>query len=178
MQSCAFCPPPYVGAYKLSRFHARRITLCQLLTHSLTPPFTSLPSRQARRTVLLWLRLRRAVIIMLADGCLNPAVGMRNDSFKDFVLDQLQGLDGVDCRAMFGGHGLYQGKCFFGILFKGRLYLKTSAETRADYEARAMMPFRPSAQQTLKNYYEVPADVIENRETLVAWARKAIDVSL
>jgi DNA transformation protein len=45
-------------------------------------------------------------------------------SFKDFVLDQLQGVPDLECRSMFGGHGLYQEETFFGIVFKGRLYFK------------------------------------------------------
>jgi TfoX/Sxy family transcriptional regulator of competence genes len=32
---------------------------------------------------------------------------MADASFKDFVLDQLQHLDDIECRAMFGGYGLY-----------------------------------------------------------------------
>ena len=36
-----------------------------------------------------------------------------------------------------------------------------------------MKPFRPSEKQTLKNYYEVPADVIEDRSELASWASKA-----
>ena len=35
---------------------------------------------------------------------------MKEDSFKDFVLDQLSDLRGVTCRAMFGGYGVYQGE--------------------------------------------------------------------
>jgi DNA transformation protein len=98
---------------------------------------------------------------------------MKNDSFKDFVLDQLAGLGEVSCRAMFGGHGLYLGKTFFGILFQGRLYFRTDAKTRLKYERRGMKPFRPNDRQTMK-YHEVPADVVENREELVAWARRAV----
>ncbi len=33
-----------------------------------------------------------------------------------------------------------------------------------------MTPFRPSEKQTLRTYYEVPADVIEDRAALVRWA--------
>jgi TfoX/Sxy family transcriptional regulator of competence genes len=32
----------------------------------------------------------------------------KDESFKDFVLDQLRELDDVEARRMFGGHGLYQ----------------------------------------------------------------------
>ncbi|TKB72707.1 MAG: TfoX/Sxy family protein [Nitrospira sp.] len=53
-----------------------------------------------------------------------------HDGFKDFVLDQLADLHGVNARAMFGGYGLYQGGDFFGIIHEGRLYFKTNDERR------------------------------------------------
>ena len=37
-----------------------------------------------------------------------------------------------------------------------------------------MTPFRPSKRQTLRTYYEVPADVLENRNELTRWARDAV----
>lgn len=95
------------------------------------------------------------------------------DSFKDFVLDQLGGLRGVTCRAMFGGFGLYRGDNFFGIIHKGRLYFKTNEATRAAYRDRGMKPFRPNRKQTLTSYYEVPVDVVEDAGQLVAWATQA-----
>lgn len=97
-----------------------------------------------------------------------------HDSFRDFVLDQLRDLGTVECRAMFGGHGLYCGGVFFGILYRGALYLKTDKMTRAEYERRGMKPFRPNERQTLKSYYEVPADILEDPEALVHWATQAI----
>jgi hypothetical protein len=36
-----------------------------------------------------------------------------------------------------------------------------------------MKSFRPNPSQTLRNYFEVPVDVVENRERLVRWARRA-----
>ncbi len=93
------------------------------------------------------------------------------DGFKDFVLDQLADLRGVRVRAMFGGYGLYQGAVFFGIVYKGRLYFKTGDEIRAAYVRYGMKPFRPNGKQTLTRYYEVPADIVEDREQLGHWAR-------
>jgi len=95
-------------------------------------------------------------------------------SFKAFVEEQLEGLDGLCLRPMFGGHGLYAGEVFFGILFRDRLYFKTDTESRVEYLALRMQPFRPSAKQTLRSYYEVPADVLEDPERLTQWARRAI----
>ena len=98
----------------------------------------------------------------------------RDESFKDFVLDQLQDLDGVDARRMFGGHGLYRDETFFGILHKGKLYFKVDESTIGEYRKRKMKPFRPNSKQTLRSYYQVPVEIIEDGDRLGAWAEAAI----
>jgi len=98
---------------------------------------------------------------------------LQQDSFKDYVLDQLSAL-GITARRMFGGHGLYRGDEFFGILHRDRLYFRTDEHSRADYHARGMEPFRPNPKQTLVSYYEVPADVLDDSELLTNWARAAL----
>lgn len=96
-----------------------------------------------------------------------------HDGFKDFVLDQLTDLSGLTCRAMFGGYGLYQHTTFFGIIHKGRLYFKVTPAIAPRYKEHGMKPFRPNAKQTLTSFYEVPVDVLEDAEQLVAWAQKS-----
>ena len=98
----------------------------------------------------------------------------KDDSFKDFVLDQIQELDDVEARRMFGGYGLYQDETFFGIIHKGRLYFKIDERTVGEYRRRKMKPFRPNANQTLKSYYQVPVDVIEDADQLRQRAEKAV----
>ena len=98
---------------------------------------------------------------------------MSTDSFRDFVLEQLPALDGLRCKSMFGGHGLYFGEVFFGILSDGRLYFKTHSDTLPDYLAFHAAVFAPSEKQILKNYREVPVDILEDAVQLTTWARKA-----
>jgi DNA transformation protein len=100
-------------------------------------------------------------------------VAPKQDGFRDFVLDQLSDLHGVTCRAMFGGYGLYCDSVFFGIVHKGRLYLKANETTAPRYREREMQPFRPNATQTLNTYYEVLVDVLEDAEELMIWAQQA-----
>ena len=104
---------------------------------------------------------------------------MPDDSLKSFVLDQLSALPDLRAKAMFGGHGLYQADRFFGILMAGRLYFKVDATSRLAFVERGMGPFTyEKARRTLAmNYFEVPPDVLENREELVAWANCAIQVA-
>ena len=97
------------------------------------------------------------------------------DGFLAYVVDQLDGIDDIVSRPMFGGTGLYAGTVFFGIIFRDILYLKVDNRTRRDYERAGMKPFKPYAPRTTTmQYYEVPAAVLEDAEDLTAWARRAI----
>jgi DNA transformation protein and related proteins len=104
---------------------------------------------------------------------------MPDDSFKEFVLDQLSAVPELRARAMFGAHGLYAGEKFFGILDEGRLFFKTDAASAADYTSRGMGPFTYESKGRVMTmaYYEVPLDVLENAPELIAWARRAIQVA-
>jgi DNA transformation protein len=99
---------------------------------------------------------------------------VKDDSFKDYVLDQLHGLASVEARRMFGGHGLYCGAKFFGIIYNGRLYFKVDAASRAQYEASDMKPFQPDMGKVMKGYYEVPAEILEDTMKLSQWAAQAV----
>jgi DNA transformation protein len=99
---------------------------------------------------------------------------MATDDFVSFVLDQLSGLSGIRHRRMFGATGLYQGELFFAIVDDGRLYFRTDDQSRPEYESRGMKAFQPTPGQVLKNYYEVPVDVLEDDTVLCEWARRAV----
>jgi DNA transformation protein len=98
---------------------------------------------------------------------------MKDESFTDFVLDQLAALPALECRKMFGGCGLYLGTNFFGIIYKGRLYFRVNDTTRGIYENRGMKAFQPKPSQVKKSYLEVPADVVEDAALVTDWARTA-----
>jgi DNA transformation protein len=99
---------------------------------------------------------------------------MAGEPVEDRIDDRLAALGGVTSRPMFGGHGLYWRDTIFGIVFRGRLYLKVDERTMGDYLARGMGPFRPNERQTLKSYFEVPPDVLAESEVLLSWAGEAI----
>ena len=100
----------------------------------------------------------------------------RDQDFLDFVLDQLSGLRRVSAKRMFGAIGLYQDACFFGIIDEGRLYFLTGDESRKRYIAQGMKAFEYAPGKTLRSYYEVPVDVLEDDGELCAWAREAVTV--
>ena len=60
-----------------------------------------------------------------------------SESYRDFILDQLSGLEGISCRAMMGEYILYyQGKVFGGI-YDDRFLVKPTKS------AMALMPDAP-----------------------------------
>jgi DNA transformation protein len=97
-----------------------------------------------------------------------------------YILEQLESLADLRSRRMFGGVGLYSGELFFGLIDDDTVFFKTDGNTSAEYIARKMprfMPF-PERPEAVMAYYQVPADVIEDAEQLVSWARKAVAVAL
>ena len=95
------------------------------------------------------------------------------NTFVTFVIGQLSEVEALGCRAMFGAHGLYHGRTFFGIVSNGRLYFKTDEATAGRYACRGMNAFRPAGRGPLSTYYEVPAEVLRDRARLTDWAHAA-----
>jgi DNA transformation protein and related proteins len=98
------------------------------------------------------------------------------DDFFRYVLEQLSGLQGVASRRMFGAVGLYGDGAFFGLISSDVLYFKVGDANRPDYEARSMGHFRPfrDRPQISMSYYEVPAEVLEDADECLLWARRSI----
>ena len=81
--------------------------------------------------------------------------------------------------SMFGGVGLYSNDVLFGILSADTLYLKVDDSNRGRYEAAGMTAFKPYSDKPMTMpYYQVPADVIEDRDELAVWARASVRVAV
>lgn len=100
-------------------------------------------------------------------------------SFRSFVLEQLaRTTPGIRARSMFGGVGIYAAELFFALLDDDTLYFKVDDATRPQFEDRGMAPFRPYGEGgEVMQYYEVPADVLEDPEGLGAWVEAAMAVA-
>ena len=101
-----------------------------------------------------------------------------SDEYLTYVIDQLECVGAVQARRMFGGAGLYCDGLFFALVADDVLYFKVDDSNRPDYESAGMGPFRPFPDKpNVMQYYEVPIEALENRDTLYDWARKALDVA-
>ena len=100
--------------------------------------------------------------------------------YRDYVVGQLAGLARLTSRRMFGGYGLYCDGQFFALILGDTLYFRVGDATRGDYESRGMKGFRPYAERPhlSTTYYEVPADILEDDEEIMLWARRAVAAAL
>jgi DNA transformation protein len=101
-----------------------------------------------------------------------------SQGFLDYVLEQLARVTRVTHKRMFGGVGLYADGIFFAIIADDELYFKVDDSTRSIFESRGMEPFRPYGDDRSMNYYQVPADVLEDVDLLRDWANRAVEVAL
>jgi DNA transformation protein and related proteins len=102
------------------------------------------------------------------------------DQYLAYVLEQLAPLGSLRSNRMFGGIGLYSRELFFGLIDDDTLFFKTDESNIAPYRERRMprfMPF-PDRPEAVLGYHQVPADVIEDAEQLVDWARQSVEVAL
>lgn len=99
--------------------------------------------------------------------------------YLDFVLDQLSTFGKITHKKMFGGVGIYKDGLMFAGIMHGTLHFKVDDQTRQDFIDKGMEPFshgKPG--KTLPTYYQVPIEIVEDRDELKRWADKAFTAAL
>lgn len=97
--------------------------------------------------------------------------------FVEYILDMLGDLGDVRSRAMFGGYGIYHDGVMIGLIASSVFYLKVDDGNRGAFEHAGSRPFtyrrKGRKKAVVMSYWEVPADVLENREAVCRWTRSA-----
>ena len=98
----------------------------------------------------------------------------------DHCLELLAPLGAVRARRMFGGHGIYIDDLFVAVIGFERLYLKTDAASRENFQAAGSEPFVYDAKSgaVALGYWTVPAEAMESQALMQPWARQAIEAAL
>jgi DNA transformation protein len=100
-----------------------------------------------------------------------------SEGFLEYVLEQLYSWDGVTPRKMFGGVGLYRDSKMFGLIADDVIFLKVNDKTREKFIEAGSSPFQPFADKgVMKSYYEVPVDILEDSELLIAWSEESLAI--
>lgn len=103
-----------------------------------------------------------------------------NEGLAQFVIEQLAVDEPIVTRPLFGAIALYRNGQVFAMAWKGSLYFKVDETARKNYEAansHALGYVSKGVDHSLNSFWEVPADVIEDREALREWAGKACEAA-
>jgi DNA transformation protein len=99
-------------------------------------------------------------------------------SFRTYLLEQMGQIRPITTRPMFGGLTFFAEGRAFALADGDTLYFKVDASTRPDFEAAGMGPFLPFGDPAKPmQYYELPAEVLEDPDQLASWMAKAIAVA-
>ena len=105
---------------------------------------------------------------------------MKSNPYIEYLLGDIfdESLH-VTTRAMMGGHTLYSEGKVFAIAENDELWFKGSDELASWYMSRGSKKFSymKEGKPQGMNYFLVPEDVIENRESLKEWLDVALSVA-
>ncbi len=97
--------------------------------------------------------------------------------FQAFVLDLLTPLRPT-ARRLFGGVGIMRDGAMFALLSNDTMYFRVDERTRtrfADAGCTAFRYNRAGREVSIESYYAVPDSLYDEPDTLLAWAREAIN---
>ena len=76
-----------------------------------------------------------------------------------------------------GGAGLYLDGVMFGLIADDTAYLKVDDSNREDFAKAGTLAFKPYPDKAVSmSYYEIPPEVLENRDELSGWAQRSLDI--
>ncbi|MEQ8647709.1 MAG: TfoX/Sxy family protein [Cyclobacteriaceae bacterium] len=101
-----------------------------------------------------------------------------SEDYLNFLKDQLSGIGEFETKKMFGGHGFFKEGLMFGMLGSGTFRLKVNESNEQDYIDKGMKPYYSDKKKKGMPYWEVPADVLENRTELSKWALKSVSIAI
>lgn len=100
-----------------------------------------------------------------------------SENYLEFIKEQLTEFSEVHIKKMFGGIGLFRDGMMFGKIGNDTLWLKVDEHNQADYEAKGMKAFYSEKKKKGMPYWEVPAEVIEDKALMKEWAMKAFEAA-
>lgn len=99
------------------------------------------------------------------------------EDYLKFVMDQLSAIDNVMTKRMFGGVGIFRNSMMFAKIGGGKFYLKVDDHNKPEFEARGMKAFHSKKKRKSMPYWEVPLDILEDKDELTKWAMKSYEAA-
>lgn len=100
--------------------------------------------------------------------------------FLAHVLELLRPRGRVADRRLFGDHGLYCDRIFFGIVLDNTLYLKADDRNRREFDRAGcdIFSYSRKGKRAKLNFYRAPEDAMDAPHLMLPWARSALSAAL
>lgn len=100
--------------------------------------------------------------------------------FCAYLADQLAPWASITVKRLFGGFGVYRDGQIFAIVADDMLYFKVDDTNREDYVSACseMFTYEARGKTNSLSYWQVPAEVMDDPDTLADWAEKAYQAGL
>ncbi|NNE15994.1 MAG: TfoX/Sxy family protein [Saprospiraceae bacterium] len=96
-----------------------------------------------------------------------------NQSYLDYITDQLSVFGNFETKKMFGGIGFFREGKMFAMIGGDTFRLKVDDDNKQDYIDNGMKPYVSKGKKKGMPYWEVPTSVIEDKKALSEWASKS-----
>ncbi|GLR15503.1 TfoX/Sxy family protein [Portibacter lacus] len=95
-----------------------------------------------------------------------------SENAQIFLLEQLDLIEGITAKKMFGGYGIFHEGKMFGIVNAiGEIFFKATPELSQKYIRKG------SIKHSRMPYYTVPEEILEEDSHIVTWANESIQAS-
>ena len=102
-----------------------------------------------------------------------------NEEFKNFVLDQLQGIGEFETKRMFGGLALLHQGSAFAKIKHDKVWPKVDESNLANFQSHGMNQYTYGKDNSRKlKFYETPIEIVEDRDKLNEWVKKSIEIAV
>ncbi len=101
-----------------------------------------------------------------------------SDSYKTYVDEQLEGIDGLYAKKMFGGVGYFVDGVIFACIMGGKLRLKVDETNQAQFEELGMKGYEIPGKNRVMPYFEIPEKILEDKEELHKWALQSLEIGV
>lgn len=100
--------------------------------------------------------------------------------FVEYVLEHLESIGPIGTGRFFGGVGITYDSVQFAMMIGNSLYFVVDDDTQKKYEQAGMQSFSymtKKGRMQVRRYFELPEDILSDKEKLQIWARESIQIA-
>jgi len=100
--------------------------------------------------------------------------------YIDYILELLEPIGAVSSGRFFGGQGIACDSQQFGMMMGNTLFFVVDESSRQKYIEMGTECFwytKKTGKVNVKKYHEVPGELFDEPDTLLAWAHESISIA-